>query len=192
MIFLLILRALFYIYEGVRVESWPLTEGGLYLDREFAVVSNRTGKVLTQKTYPKLALCKINIDIASGLLTISIAANDNLDSNSISIGILEQPCNEIVTVASPSIFDDSVIVCSRSLPIFHFNDMDSAHKQEYNLASAWFTSYLREPCTFVRRKHSVPLVSSESVSHGNFSNEAQFLLITESSLRVLSHVSVLF
>ena len=170
--------------------SWPLAQGGLYLDREFAVVSNRTGKVLTQKTHPKLALCKIDIDLQTSRLTISNSQSDDADSNNISIHIHEQPSIKIeATNVSPSIIDDDVFVCSRSLPICRLDDMGTSIQQEYSLASAWLTTYLKEPCTLVRRKHNYPSVASKTISPGNFSNEAQFLLITERSLRLFSEVN---
>jgi molybdenum cofactor sulfurtransferase len=40
--------------QGFRVEDWPLTESGLYLDRQWAI-KDASGSVLTQKKEPKLA-----------------------------------------------------------------------------------------------------------------------------------------
>ena len=42
--------------SGIRVNSWPISRDGLKFDRYFAIIENQSGKVITQKQFPSLAL----------------------------------------------------------------------------------------------------------------------------------------
>lgn len=51
-------------------ESWSLTSAGLLYDREFMLVSASTGRALSQKRYPRMALIRPGIDLAEGVLVV--------------------------------------------------------------------------------------------------------------------------
>ncbi|GAA5872803.1 hypothetical protein JCM3774_006335 [Rhodotorula dairenensis] len=51
-------------------DSWPLTSSGLLFDREFMLVSASTGRALSQKRYPRMALIHPRVDLARGELVV--------------------------------------------------------------------------------------------------------------------------
>lgn len=53
---------------GCAQQDWPLGEGGLLYDREWAVVGEN-GEVLTLKKWPCLALIRPTLDLAAGELS---------------------------------------------------------------------------------------------------------------------------
>ncbi|KAG0665368.1 hypothetical protein C6P46_006815 [Rhodotorula mucilaginosa] len=50
--------------------SWPLTSAGLLYDREYMLVSASTGRALSQKRYPRMALIRPRIDLDRGELVV--------------------------------------------------------------------------------------------------------------------------
>ncbi|TKA53203.1 hypothetical protein B0A53_04059 [Rhodotorula sp. CCFEE 5036] len=50
--------------------SWPLTRSGLLYDREYMLVSASTGRALSQKRYPRMALIRPRIDLDRGELVV--------------------------------------------------------------------------------------------------------------------------
>ncbi|BGP53509.1 hypothetical protein JCM8202v2_001068 [Rhodotorula sphaerocarpa] len=50
--------------------SWPLTPAGLLYDREFMLVSASTGRALSQKRYPRMALIRPRVDLDKQVLVV--------------------------------------------------------------------------------------------------------------------------
>ncbi len=189
---------------GVRVDSWPLCRDGLYADRMFAVVSATTGKVLTQKTCPRLALCRPRIDLTSNALTVLapgmnsplvVPLTDEDDCEDDDAG--NSSCNGDRTVGSSYVPLESgsaefVTVCNRRTEIAVRTD-GRLRRSSSAAADKWFSEYLQERCALVKRRdrsggHTESVLSSKEKEDtpGNFVNEAQFLMITQRSLHELS------
>lgn len=72
----------------MRVDAWPVCPSGLLLDRAWALV-DASGKAITQKAFPKLALIKPHINLvdrvmivrAQGMAEDLIIALDEYDKN---------------------------------------------------------------------------------------------------------------
>ncbi|GAA5831135.1 hypothetical protein JCM5353_008774 [Sporobolomyces roseus] len=56
------------ILPEISPEGWPITSTGLLYDREFMLVDPSSGKALSQKKYPRMALIKPSIDLERGIL----------------------------------------------------------------------------------------------------------------------------
>ncbi|KAH8806079.1 pyridoxal phosphate-dependent transferase [Xylogone sp. PMI_703] len=56
--------------------SWEVKEEGLAWDREWCLVHSGTGKALSQKKYPQMALLKPDIDLKEGLLRVRFYDHD--------------------------------------------------------------------------------------------------------------------
>ena len=59
------------------MSQWLLSPTGLFLDREWAVVSRLTGAALTQKSHPRLALCEPTITFFSYISCDGINIGDD-------------------------------------------------------------------------------------------------------------------
>ncbi|GAA6006161.1 hypothetical protein JCM10207_000546 [Rhodosporidiobolus poonsookiae] len=58
--------------------AWPLTPTGLLYDRELMLVSSATGRALSQKRYPRMALIRPEIDLERGLVTLRAKGMEEL------------------------------------------------------------------------------------------------------------------
>jgi hypothetical protein len=161
---------------AVKVSRWPLCDSGLFLDREWAVINTVTGKVVTQKSHPKLSSCQPSIDVLTGkilvrspyistILAISITLDDENSCSTPNILICDAKREAVETPSGLS----------------HSEDFD------YD-GGSWFSTLLGESCKLVRRKFLAQLPDEKGGKLQNFSNEGQFLVITEASLLLLSKV----
>lgn len=204
-----------HIMVGIRVSKWPLSDGGLFLDREWALVSGRTGKVLTQKSHPKLATCKPSLRIAGS------EASDAICSSGLgrdSFIVFRAPGMEkilAVDINAPSSTGErisagdsdkksSVLVCNQQRMVLNKSSevyslpIASSVGEVFTMdGDAWFSDFIGEAVSVVRRSRQRTLnvdrsngIDSES-SVANFSNEAEFLMITEWSLSHLASVRLL-
>ncbi|KAK6270322.1 hypothetical protein POUND7_007427 [Theobroma cacao] len=158
---------------GFSVESWPLSSTGLQYDREW-LLKSLTGEILTQKKAPEMSLINTFINLNQLMLSVESPRckgklQIKLDSNS----------------------------------YLHGKEELYMHNQRYevqcygNEINEWFSNAVGQPCTLVRCCHSQYCFSlSKNRSMGmcrnvdsrvNFSNEAQFLLISEESVSDLNN-----
>lgn len=195
--------------EGIRVDRWPLSSSGLFLDREWAVVRRMTGDAITQKSEPKLALCVPSIhffqsyehgqegeetDIsefqssgyvlrinAPGMSTLEVVfLPDESDGDSRSNkDAAEASSDSNLSVTSVS---KSVRVCIAC------HDGVSCSKT----ADEWFSAYLGTSCVFVKAQTAGAISSRLKSNHDSavptsFSNQAQFLILSLHSVQNLQN-----
>ena len=65
---------------GLAVHSWPLYKSGLLLDREW-VVADASGRALTLKTHPRLALVKPVLDLGAGVLLLYASSDESHETS---------------------------------------------------------------------------------------------------------------
>ncbi|XP_022149605.1 molybdenum cofactor sulfurase isoform X2 [Momordica charantia] len=157
---------------GFSIDRWPLSSRGLLHDREW-LLQSLTGETLTQKKVPEMCLVSTHIDLSQGILFIdSPHCKERLQ-----ITLNSNPCNAK-------------------------REEISLHGQIYEVqgydkeVDAWFSAAIGRPCTLLRYLSSSHYVSldkrdvvgscRESRTRLNFSNEAQFLLISEESVSDLN------
>ena len=62
----------------MRVDAWPLCSTGLLLDRAWALV-DASGKAITQKTFPRLALVQPHINLEDRVMIVrAVGMHDDL------------------------------------------------------------------------------------------------------------------
>ncbi|BFG28744.1 hypothetical protein CerSpe_150180 [Prunus speciosa] len=158
---------------GFNVESWPLSSTGLLHDREW-VLTSLSGEILTQKKVPEMCFISTFIDLDKGILFV------------------ESPRCQ---VRLPINF--STDSCNGGSEQIKLNDQRYEVQSYKNEVNIWFSNAVGRPCTLFRcfsSNHNFCLNNIKSASMGrevqsmlNFSNEAQFLLISEESVSDLSH-----
>ncbi|KAJ0043290.1 hypothetical protein Pint_17724 [Pistacia integerrima] len=157
---------------GFSVQRWPLCITGLLHDREW-LLQSPTGEILTQKKVPEMCFITTFIDLDQQIMFV------------------ESPC------------------CRDKLSINLEPDSDNGGREEINLraqryevhgytdeVNLWFSKAIGRPCILLRcssSKSAVCVNKSRSVgmcrdlySRLNFSNEAQFLLLSEESISDLN------
>lgn len=189
-----------YIYPikscaGIRVAKWPLSDNGLFLDREWAIVDALSGRALTQKSHPRMSLIETRVDLDSGELVVSTASK----SSELRLAIYSHAC--IVSSSAGGmggarellVSSDVVMVCQQPRVVG-----GGAAADVYAEADEWFSAFLGTSCRLQRRAppaerdadldmtSATTITSGEAVS--NFVNEAQFLMITEASLGLIAKV----
>jgi hypothetical protein len=194
-----------YIYPikscvGVRVSQWPLSDNGLFLDREWAVVDELSRRVLTQKLHPRMALIETRLDLDAGELVVSTPSM----SSELRLAVSSHAC----VVASghqrdgdpPNISSDPsnevIMVCQQPRAVSQ-GAVRGGSGEVYQEANEWLSLFLGTRCRLQRRAppclrpaeecgRRVPTTGEDIVN--NFVNEAQFLMITEASLGLISKV----
>jgi hypothetical protein len=192
-----------YIYPikscaGIRVAQWPLSDNGLFLDREWAVVDALSRRVLTQKSHPRMALIETRLDLDSGELVVSTPSKSSelrlaISSHGCSIGTRNINSSNI----GPDPSNEVVMVCQQ--PRMVGQDAGGGAREAYEEADEWLSSFLGTRCRLQRR--AAPrqrsgeeggdfAIDSAAVEDtvNNFVNEAQFLMITQASLGLISKV----
>ncbi|XP_034211931.1 molybdenum cofactor sulfurase isoform X3 [Prunus dulcis] len=158
---------------GFNVESWPLsTTAGLLHDREW-VLTSLSGEILTQKKVPEMCFISTFIDLDKGIMFVESPRCQ-----------VKLPINFIT---------DSCNGGSEQIKLNGQRYEVQSYKNEVNI---WFSNAIGRPCTLFRcfsSNHNFCLNKIKSASMGrevqsmlNFSNEAQFLLISEESVSDLS------
>ncbi|KAI6887709.1 PLP-dependent transferase [Hortaea werneckii] len=165
--------------------SWEVREEGLAWDREWCIVHQGTGKALSQKQHPRMALMRPHLDFAAGLLHIT--APNTVESISVPLS------------RDPRCFEDR-----------DFAQRDSSvcgeviQSQMYTspAIAEYLTKALGVPCTFARfpaasaqspsMRHSkahLPRsagIGTDVVPRILLSNESPILTISRSSLNRLN------
>ncbi|KAN0060099.1 hypothetical protein ACQY0O_008072 [Thecaphora frezii] len=158
-------------------ERWRLTRHGLEYDREWVLVDLRTGKGLSQKKHPRMALIQPRIDLENNTLVIAVAGRDVASIE------LHGPAAEFQYERSGDVAGALQVCADTVRPQAHLSS---------TLRDA-LTAHLGIPCTLARQaadgagRHS-KLASSSKLGAGTdripllFSNESPFLLINQSSV----------
>ncbi|XP_062168774.1 molybdenum cofactor sulfurase isoform X2 [Alnus glutinosa] len=157
---------------GFSTESWPLSNTGLGYDREW-LLKSLTGEILTQKKVPEMCLISTYIDLHQGILFV------------------ESPrCKERlqINLKSDSYNGSGEEICFRGQRY-----EGQGYNNEVNI---WFSHAVGQPCCLLRCSMSTSYYLNKSRSVGmcrdgqsrlNFSNEAQFLLISKESVSDLNN-----
>jgi len=116
---------------------WEVKKEGLAFDREWCLVHSGTGRILSQKRYPRMALLKPEIDLEEGLLRVQLRERGNEVSKQISV-----PLNfwSADFKTRPSNLCDTAV------------NVSSYNSTEFN---EFFTSALGVPCNLARFPASV-------------------------------------
>ncbi|KAJ0371193.1 hypothetical protein COL154_000703 [Colletotrichum chrysophilum] len=199
-------------YSVPRGDAWEVKPEGLAWDREWCLVHQGSGQVLSQKRYPKMALIKPSLDFKSGNLCVSFSGKRAFHApDEIRIPLS----------ADPTQFDSKVSSRGRSSRVCG----DNITPQIYNsdAINGFFTDALGVPCVLARfpaggqgpamrhakakpQKHQQIRTTAARVCPGAFpelpsppdsdseqpsgkillSNESPILLINTASLRALN------
>jgi uncharacterized protein len=142
---------------GIRLSSSKVMEKGLLYDRRF-MLTDESGKFMTQRVYPKMALFKLSIQ--DGTLTV------HYHNDALSIPAVPQP-NE--PAASVQIWEN----------IVQAHEVDTAY-------SAWFSERLGMKCklVFFPEEYDRPVDPDYKVNdeHVSLADAYPFLIIGQSSL----------
>jgi molybdenum cofactor sulfurtransferase len=149
-------------------EEWRLTPHGLEYDREWILMDKRTGKGLSQKKYPRMALVKPRIDVRRRLLVVRAGDRE------LSVDLDEDGENEST--------DTFMQVC--------VDTVNPKRSDKYRSIDEMLSDFLSLPCALARQvgpgRHSklggpttdrVPLL---------LSNESPFLLLNQHSVDKVS------
>ncbi|KAJ7693541.1 pyridoxal phosphate-dependent transferase [Mycena rosella] len=141
--------------------SWQILSTGLLYDREWMLLDASSGRTLSQKQHPRMALVQPSVDLARQTLVVRAPGMPDL------VLSLDPPEEEDAMAAN--VCSDAVAVSSSG-----------------GIAHEWFSSFLGVQCTlhrlsggasrhahFDRTTSSVPIL---------LSNESPFLLISKSSV----------
>ncbi|KAH9677140.1 Molybdenum cofactor sulfurase [Citrus sinensis] len=157
---------------GFSVERWPLCSTGLLHDREW-LLKSQTGEILTQKKVPEMCLISTYIDLNQEILVVkSPRCRDelpiNLKPDSYNGGI------------------DEIDLYGQRYEVLGYAD-------EVNL---WFSKAIGRPCSLLQcfspkfrvclNKRGDTVMCRDLESRLNFTNEAQFLLVSEESVSDLN------
>ncbi|KAL0912300.1 hypothetical protein M5K25_018264 [Dendrobium thyrsiflorum] len=156
---------------GFSVSCWPLVNSGLKYDREW-LLRGSNGEILTQKKVPRL--CHIHTFV---------------DLEQESLHLESQFCKDTLQISlqkdlSSSLSEEMNVYGERYLVYMYGNEVNE-----------WFARAISHPCTFVRCASSMHRscvrkadnrLCRDVQSQLNFTNEAQFLLISEGSLNDLN------
>jgi hypothetical protein len=138
---------------GIRVNHWPITRDGLKYDRYLAIIENSSGKVVTQKQYPVLALIQPSFHLEKIEITSYHYEEQEAQSK----------CQEMLTLHISSSLMESVLV----IPLQSFKQGQTSEKEnrlelgEFNIcgrkvfgskiskdANEWFTEFLNKETSF--------------------------------------------
>lgn len=165
--------------------SWDVRPEGLAWDREWCVVNQATGKALSQKSYPRMALIRPHLDFKEGVLRIKLAGSNDR----ITVPLSKDPSY----FATPDFKSCDTAVCG---------DTVKASIYTSSAIAAFFTAALGIPCTLARfpaatktspstrhsKSHLQPTRSSSPTIPRPIllSNESPILTISRSSLNRLN------
>lgn len=146
-------------------EEWKLTRHGLEYDREWILVDKRTGKGLSQKKYPRMALIKPRVDLERRLLVVQAGDKE------IGVNLDDDQTDDEMDMTSMQICVDTVT---------------PRRSDRYRAIDDMLSDFLSLPCALARQvgpgRHSklggpttdrVPLL---------LSNESPFLLLNQHSV----------
>lgn len=172
-------------YSAQQIFGWPLCREGFFLDRYWALVDN-TGKVLTQRNNPKMALIRPEIDLDGKLLTVSWTGTFEGGIDESAYNILKQPLviplrlfdsdenEKIDTYENES--SHTVMLCGQQRIVTksnkciqiiatstHLNTQPS-HEKEIS-SNEWFSSALNVPCSLVHIQEDISEIKEDDTVH---------------------------
>ncbi|KAJ8898630.1 hypothetical protein K2173_004614 [Erythroxylum novogranatense] len=155
---------------GFCVGSWPLSSTGLLHDREW-LLQNLSGDILTQKKVPEMCLISTFIDLDQGMMFVESPRC----SGKLQINLQTGSCLGM---------REEIIMHGQRYKVCTYD-------ADVNL---WFSNAVGCACTLIRSNSHTSYSSKDSItglcrdveSRLNFSNEAQFLLISDNSVSDLN------
>jgi molybdenum cofactor sulfurtransferase len=146
-------------------QDWPLTPHGLEHDREWILVDRRTGKGLSQKKYPRMALVRPRIDLDQRVMVV-------------------QAGQQCVTVDLDE--EDSLPTFATSTQVC-VDTVTPTGSSRYEAADQMLSDFLGLPCALARQvgpgRHSKLGDPSNDRIPLLLSNESPFLLLNDESVR---------
>lgn len=187
---------------AMRVSRWPLSENGLKMDREWALV-DENGRAVTQKRYPKMTLLEPTVDLDSQMMTVRCNNSSDPDSPSVppltvsfgsrgfkdpSISPYRVPCSW-ATAAPSEVSSERVPPppLPSQVKSVKLCGQECWGEEVSEEANKWFSDMLGIPCFLVRRLPCQEPRESTSMP-SPFANDSQFLVISSESVAVLSQV----
>lgn len=163
-------------------QAWEIRSEGLAWDREWCLVHQGTGRALSQKQYPRMALIRPRLDFTQGVLRVATLD----DSDGISVPLSKNPA----LYTSPT-RGGNANVCGDTVATFTYNS---------NAVAAFFTKAVGVPCTLARynpaagvSRHSKPHLQMQTQKQPPgmarpilLSNESPILTVSRSSLNRLN------
>ncbi|KAL0477529.1 molybdenum cofactor sulfurtransferase [Acrasis kona] len=142
------------------IGEWPLTEAGPLFDREWTIVDQK-GSYLSQKKHPRMSLITPRIDLDAGAMFVSCG------QTSIRIDLNEYP----------QVTGNNYRVCGSKVEgLIYKEDVNSV-----------LSDFLEVTCFLVRKSPLVDRYTRGTKDLINFSNEAQFLMVSRASLDDLNN-----
>ncbi|XP_020238282.1 molybdenum cofactor sulfurase isoform X3 [Cajanus cajan] len=157
---------------GFSARSWPLSNNGLRHDREW-ILKSLAGEILTQKKVPEMGFIGTFIDLSQGMLFV------------------ESPrCKERLQIRLEL---DVYVDVKEEIELYGQRYKVSSYDNETN---EWFSEAIGKTCSLLRyssfnqdfmlNKIKGPVTCRDAKNKLNFSNEAQFLLVSEESVSDLN------
>lgn len=157
---------------GFSARSWPLSNNGLRHDREW-ILKSLAGEILTQKKVPEMGFISTFIDLSQGMLFV------------------ESPrCKERLQIRLEL---DVYVDVKEEIELYGQRYKVSSYDNETN---EWFSEAIGKTCSllqyssfnqdFMLNKIKGPVTCRDAKNKLNFSNEAQFLLVSEESVSDLN------
>ncbi|MEW5309202.1 MAG: hypothetical protein WDW38_001107 [Sanguina aurantia] len=122
--------------KGISVQSIALSESGLAYDRAWMIVADGTGKFLTQRQRPQLALVEVSIPAE-----VLLGAGSHPDA----VLTINAPGQAVITVPLQRL--DVVQADMRQVKVW---DWSGEGMDEGDEVAQWFTAYLGTPVRLVR------------------------------------------
>lgn len=171
----------------------------------YALRNSISGRTLTLKNYPKLALCSPYITFGSDWLMIyapnmmtvlgihtinnqvinipidqlSLTSNISDDSRDLLVSVLYESILSYIMIHHPTL-PDHLEITSESINLCF--DCTNAI-QISTIADQWFSQFLQIPCSLV--KQDLLHTTTNSTHEKSFTNNGQFLMISKQSLENL-------
>lgn len=180
---------------GYSPRSWLMGSTGLLYDRHWAVI-DAEGKVLTQKRCPALATLKPVLDLEAGVMKVNapgataplvIPLSTKEEGTVVgSLAVNSSTTRETSTNTKPLLGSAppqqvEVKVCTRAVPACPAQQALVSGSVD---ASRWLNDVLGMPCRLVEHSSDVPGKKKVGPERG-FSNDAQVLMVTLSSIKAL-------
>jgi molybdenum cofactor sulfurtransferase len=162
---------------------WRVTPQGLLHDRQFFLISTTTGRALSQKQYPRMALIHPVVNLATNTMSVTSPVH----TASISIPLTM----ELASAIESGVLQvrDDVRLCADKISSLVF--MDPLYRDFFSeIVDVECTLAFHHPDNTHDVRYFKPhLASPEFKCEIGLSNESPYLLISESSVALLSSVT---
>ncbi|GAA5829047.1 hypothetical protein JCM11251_004107 [Rhodosporidiobolus azoricus] len=148
---------------------YPLTPTGLVHDREFMLVSTCTGRALSQKRYPRMALVRPEVDLRQGIVRVGAEGMEELViplSSSLVPCIQEEvPGDSPATPPLSENGDSTSLDIGSAKPTLLCGAAISSVRVS-STADAWFTRFLNQPPSSLSNSASSSSSTPSSAGQG--------------------------